>query len=121
MSGLINVRISAEASNEFKTRFGRPDQVDLTRPTQIVYPPTPSTETIYAEIVSVGLNVRSGPGIQYDVIDRTTLVRGVVVPVLAIDPETRWLQVRLPDGRIGWISGEPAYVATKRFSGQANP
>jgi hypothetical protein len=66
-----------------------------------------------AEIVSEGLNARSGPSVEYPVIDSTTLRRGMRLPVLAVDPDSGWLKVRLPDGREGCISGDLAYVTIR--------
>jgi hypothetical protein len=52
--------------------------------------------------VAVGvLNVRSGPGPRYRVIDRVG--RGTVLAVL--EQEGSWLCVRLHDGRVGWVLG----------------
>jgi N-acetylmuramoyl-L-alanine amidase len=47
------------------------------------------------------LNVRSGPSLQDQVL--TTLPVNSVLPVLAEQGE--WLNVRLPDGRTGWVAG----------------
>jgi N-acetylmuramoyl-L-alanine amidase len=75
--------------------------------------PTPTkAASATAKIVSAGLNVRSGPGLSYPVI--VTLVRGDTVAVVKVDPATGWLQVELPGGeKLGWISGDPAYVSVK--------
>ncbi len=81
-------------------------------PASTVAPTPTATEAppaLQAEVVSWGLNVRSGPGMGYPVI--TTLAKGDIVPVIEVDPTTGWLYVRLPDGENGWISGKPAYVS----------
>jgi multidrug resistance efflux pump len=81
-------------------------------PASTVAPIPTATEApapVQAEVVSWGLNVRSGPGMNYPVI--TTLAKGDTVPVIEVDPVTGWLYVRLPDGENGWISGKPAYVS----------
>jgi hypothetical protein len=68
--------------------------------------------TTQAEIITWGLNVRSGPGVNYPVLAH--LAQGTVVPVLEVDPETGWLQVELPGSQeTGWISNNPAYVLVK--------
>ncbi|HXV99402.1 MAG TPA: SH3 domain-containing protein, partial [Anaerolineae bacterium] len=78
-------------------------------------PPTlqpETTETTQAEIITWGLNVRSGPGVNYPV--AAHLAQGTIVPVLEIDPDTGWLQVELPGSQeTGWISNNPAYVLVK--------
>lgn len=75
--------------------------------------PTPTkAASATAKIVSAGLNVRNGPGLSHPVI--VTLVRGDTAPVVKVDLTTGWLQVQLPDGKkLGWISGDPAYVSVK--------
>ncbi len=84
-------------------------------PTSTAAPTPTATEVppaVWAEVVSWGLNVRSGPGIDYSVI--ATLAKGDTVPVIEVDPNTGWLQVQLPNGKqTGWISGKPAYVSVK--------
>lgn len=65
-----------------------------------------------AEIIAWGLNVRSGPGIDYPVI--ATLTQGDIVTVIEVDADIGWFQVRLPAAeKIGWISGSPTYVAIR--------
>ena len=48
-----------------------------------------------------GLNVRSGPGINYDAI--STLTRGQTVPVSGSDSTRSWWQISL-SGQTGWVS-----------------
>ncbi|GIK37435.1 MAG: hypothetical protein BroJett011_12680 [Chloroflexota bacterium] len=83
------------------------------RPVKAEPTPTPTkAASATAKIVSAGLNVRSGPGLSHPVI--VTLVRGDTAPVVKVDSATGWLQVQLPDGeKLGWISGDPAYVSVK--------
>lgn len=79
-------------------------------PASTAAPAAKGEETLTVEIISAGLNVRSGPGVQYPVV--ATLLKGYSVSVLAVDPASGWLQVPLPGSpRSGWISGDPAYVA----------
>jgi TolB protein len=64
----------------------------------------------WAEVISAGLNVRNGPGIEYPVIGY--LNQGESVPVLEIDPDSGWLRVQVADDAgTGWISGVPEYVS----------
>ncbi len=84
-------------------------------PAPTVTPTPTATEispAVQAEVIAWGLNVRSGPGIDYSVI--ASLSKGDIVPVIDVDPNTGWLQVQLPDGeKIGWISGSPTYVLAR--------
>ena len=61
-----------------------------------------------AKIISNGLYVRTGPGVEYPTI--TWLEQGAIVPILSVDPQSGWLQIQLSNGKIGWISGHPDYV-----------
>ncbi len=47
------------------------------------------------------VNVRNGPGMEYEV--KTTAAYGTKVTVLDLDGH--WCKVRLPDGMIGWVAG----------------
>lgn len=81
-------------------------------PTSTAVPTPTATEvrpSVQAEVIAWGLNVRSGPGIDYSVM--ATLAKGDTVPVIEVDPNTGWLLVQLPEGEKGWISGQPAYVS----------
>ncbi len=84
-------------------------------PAPTVTPAPTATEispAVQAEVIAWGLNVRSGPGIDYSVI--ASLSKGDIVPVIDVDPNTGWLQVQLPGGeKIGWISGSPTYVLAR--------
>jgi multidrug resistance efflux pump len=72
--------------------------------------PTEADPATYAEVLTWGLNVRSGPGVDYPVVG--WLPQGASALVLDVDPETGWLQVRVPESdKIGWISANPAYVS----------
>jgi TolB protein len=61
-----------------------------------------------AEITAAALNIRQGPGLDYSVI--ATALQGDTFEVTGTDRFRYWLQIRLPDGRIGWISGHPSYA-----------
>jgi hypothetical protein len=55
-------------------------------------------------IVAGSLNVRSGPGTDFDIID--SVKRDQILPVIRRDVD--WEQVRLPRGNTGWVAA--AYV-----------
>lgn len=61
-----------------------------------------------SEVVVSYLNIRTGPGREYDTLG-TPLSKGTLVQVLALDEEEpRWKRVEVfSDGRIGWINSEP--------------
>ncbi len=85
------------------------------RLTELARPPLNPTEggplaTVKADI----LNVRAGPGTEYDIVGR--LPRGVEVPVLARNEAGDWLIIVKPDGDQGWIAAEYAEVSVDIFS-----
>ncbi|MEW5957505.1 MAG: efflux RND transporter periplasmic adaptor subunit [Chloroflexota bacterium] len=81
-------------------------------PTSVAGPTAaPAKPAAQAEIIAWGLKVRAGPGIDYPAIAH--LNQGEVVAVLKIDPRTGWLQVELPGGETGWITGSQTYVSVK--------
>jgi uncharacterized protein YgiM (DUF1202 family) len=64
---------------------------------------------VQAEVIAWGLNVRTGPGVDYPTI--ATLSQGDTVLVVNTDLKTNWLQVELPNSdQLGWITGSSSYV-----------
>ncbi len=73
-----------------------------------ITPTTIPKPTAQAEVLSWGLKVRTGPGVDNPFIAH--LKQGDIVPVLSVDPATGWLEVELPSGETGWITGSETYV-----------
>jgi uncharacterized protein YgiM (DUF1202 family) len=81
-------------------------------PTLTLVPPTqtdtltPSVTPTVGGIISAvqAINLRSGPGTEYDIID--ALDAGTGVEVITQSPDYEWLNVRLQDGTEGWISAQ---------------
>lgn len=69
-------------------------------------PGTPAPGT--AVVNAYRLNVRSGAGPGYEVIAQAS--QGDVLPIVGRDSAGAWLQVRLADGSLGWVS---AYYTTE--------
>ncbi len=67
-----------------------------------------STTTVAVEVLSVGLNIRQGPGVDYPV--RRTAQKGDRFPITGVTAAKNWLQIRLPDGSAGWVSAQSSYV-----------
>lgn len=86
-------------------------------------PPKTALESMHvgARITEAGVNVRQGPGSEYN---RTRLIdRHTRVTVTAL--EGRWIQVTLPSGATGWVclkfvDPEAAIVAPKAPAQRAN-
>ncbi len=73
-------------------------------------------ETLFVNTNSgAGLNVREGPGTQFDVI--TTIREGTSVVVLR--RESGWARVRIPNGTVGWCS--LTYLTVTRPIASAGP
>jgi N-acetylmuramoyl-L-alanine amidase len=77
---------------------------------QTVAPVTPTVSAsgfgglaIGAVVNATLLNVRNGPGLNFTILDTLPLSRTVVLE--GRNAAGSWLQVRLPDGRLGWVSG----------------
>lgn len=106
----VATTISTATSTPIGVPTSTPAQVETT-PTAVAAPTaTEAPPSVQAEIIAWGLNVRGGPGIGQPVI--ATLVKGDIVPVIDVDPNTGWLLVRLPGGeKTGWISDSPTYVS----------
>lgn len=71
-------------------------------------PPAPSGPTAVVTNAIYTLNVRSGPGANFEPI--TTIGRGQAVELLGRDRSSAWLNIRLPDGTTGWSSAR--YLVT---------
>jgi len=56
---------------------------------------------VTAWIAGDDVNVRYGPGMEFD--PKTTVARGTKVTV--VDIESHWCKVKLPEGTIGWVAG----------------
>jgi hypothetical protein len=79
-------------------------------PTETAIPPTATlspTPTLTPTLVGIvqslqAVNVREGPGTNFG--SFTALVPGTGVQIIGRDAEGDWLNVRLEDGREGWVS-----------------
>lgn len=72
-------------------------------PTNTATPTATATPTVFAVVRSqLRVNVRGGPGTDYDIVN--ILDPGSGVQVLTENDEGNWYQVQLGDGERGWIS-----------------
>ena len=64
---------------------------------------------IYGVVSSLqNVNIRSGPSVDFDSIE--ALPPNIRVEVLGISPDSNWFNIRLEDGREGWIRSNLLYV-----------
>lgn len=64
--------------------------------------PSATLEGVWATVTATALNVRGGPGFDYDRI--LQLSEGDAVRVLGTNVDYTWLSVQLPNGGLGWIN-----------------
>jgi uncharacterized protein YgiM (DUF1202 family) len=95
------------APTETATPTQTPEPTATAQPTPTEIPPTPDL-TVYGEVISFALNLRSGPpGTEYQILG--ALFEGDRLEIIAQTPDGIWLQVIAPDGAEGWVISE--YVA----------
>jgi hypothetical protein len=89
-----------------------PLPTDTLTPSDTPIPPTPSDTPTPTEIPPImgivasinTVNVREGPGVNFSAF--VALPPGTSVEVLGQNPDGRWINIQLEDGREGWISTE---------------
>ncbi len=72
----------------------------------------PSLPSIVCNVVVPALNIRSGPGLQYDIIGkvRTTDGSSVTVDVTGRSADNEWLTVAPSVAESGWINNSPSFI-----------
>lgn len=114
--------LAALACNAFAGNLEpRPDTAEVsdqlpatTTPTASPTPSEVSTDGEARVSVLVDLNVRSGPGVQYDRVG--FLSAGTTVSALGMDRQSGWWKIQCPaalDGEECWVSGRSQYVAAE--------
>jgi hypothetical protein len=83
--------------------------VEVAAPVAPAATPTPTPVPVTATVGVDRLNVRSGPGTDFERI--ATGLRGESLTVLNQEENCAWLQVRIPDGTVGWVAGGAQFVS----------
>ncbi len=83
---------------------GQAGQLPLGQATPAVPPATPTPAEPQGTVTGFSLNVRANPGAGAQIV--TQIAQGTVVNVIGRYVDNAWVQVRLPDGRIGWVFAE---------------
>lgn len=67
-------------------------------------PPQPAAQqSSQAQLVAPGsVNIRSGPGVDYDIIG--TLNANTTMPIIGRNLDSSWWQIKITDGTTGWVS-----------------
>lgn len=76
-------------------------------PPPVVQPPVGG---VTLRVVTGQLNVRSGPGVAYNVLTRVS--SGTILAALSRTSDYSFVKVRAPNGVVGWISASSVYVTT---------
>lgn len=106
----VQDRVSAPTTVTVDVAGGAAADTPTATPTPAT--PTPTVPTTPALTTKTDLNVRSGPGIQYDLLG--LLPAGVTVEIIGRDETRQWWQIRFSpagDG-IGWVAADPAFSTT---------
>lgn len=91
------------------TTTAAPTETTTTTTTTTTTAPLTGTRQGYVSTRWKRLNVRTGPGEQYKIIDQ--LPKGTSVTILKQDSATGWYNVQLADGTVGWCTNE--YITLK--------
>lgn len=67
-----------------------------------VVQPVPMPNLLSASVNTAFLNLRSGPGANFDILRK--LARGQTMTLQGRNADGRWVRVVLPDGLVGWVS-----------------
>lgn len=86
---------SVEISPTPKGRFSSPTSESI---------PTPKPDLPIVTVKDTRINIRSGPGTNYPVIQ--TLDRNGTAPATGFNSEQTWVQIELPDSTPGWVSAD---------------
>jgi uncharacterized protein YraI len=81
----------------------------LPLPTQIPGATSPAANDSPEVIATSSVNVRAGDGTDFPAIG--ALSPGQHAPLLAVSTFSGWWQIRLPDGRLGWVAPSVVQVA----------
>lgn len=87
--------------------------VDIPTPTPgpptITPLPSPTLEGVWAEVTATALNVRSGPGFDYERIAQVS--EGDLLRVVGTIPDYTWISVQLPNGGVGWVNTQYVQIS----------
>lgn len=100
----LQIRLPAGQTGWVSSQFVRTNFL-LTNAPVVSTTATPSTGGAATATVSTDvLNVRSGPGLTFGRF--AAITQNQVVSLLGRSADNSWLQVRLADGRTGWVSSQ---------------
>jgi uncharacterized protein YgiM (DUF1202 family) len=103
LSGLLFIGCGSSSQVIAPTKTPAPTQT-LPTPTQTLRP-SPTTEPEYfGNIAGESVNIRGGPGTNYNVI--ISFTKETQLQVVGRNDDCSWLVVLLPDGGTGWIRAD---------------
>ena len=87
---------------QIRTPTGLAGWASLNYLTKIPKPPPPGPDDIEMIVTTDTLNVRSGPGTGYSIIDQVH--RGEVIIYLSASPAWDWVNIKTKENKVGWCS-----------------
>ncbi|HXF63885.1 MAG TPA: hypothetical protein VNK95_19835 [Caldilineaceae bacterium] len=109
-------RPGAETGSEVMSIDLRPVVADVAAPSELAAAAeatlAPAPGEIICRLAVPVLNVRSGPGLQYEIVDkvRTTEAEPATVAVTGRSADSQWLTVAPSVAEDGWITASPSFV-----------
>lgn len=105
--GLAGITVHWEPAPKVAKSDNAPFAPPQSPPSQLNPTPVPADAPIAHVAIGV-LNVRTGPGIEYQRIDQVYLYQRF--PLLGQNPEGTWYWIDLKDGRTGWVAARYIYL-----------
>ncbi|MEZ4642375.1 MAG: SH3 domain-containing protein [Chloroflexota bacterium] len=93
---------NTDRSNSVEIPTATPQRRSSTRTSAATSTPKPPSPII--TITGTRVNIRSGPGTDYAVIQ--TLDKDDTAPAVGFNSEQTWVQIELPDNTLGWVSAD---------------
>lgn len=91
-----------------------PPTATLAPPTATVVPATPTQAAPQVYVTISSLRIRSGPGVEYDILGAAT--QGETFTIIGQAYDCQWYQIQHPQLGTVWMSGGAAYVTTYNAS-----
>lgn len=105
--GLAGINVHWEPAPKVAKSDSAPFAPPQSSPAQLNPTPVPADAPLAHVAIGV-LNVRTGPGIEYQRIDQVYLYQRF--PLLGQNPEGTWYWIDLKDGRTGWVAARYIYL-----------
>ena len=103
--GWVAARFLSSVPEGLQIRPADQPKEEMATPAPEVQEAVTFSQDVVTATTTVNLNVRSGPGTQYDILD--TLPQGSVVGFTGFTDSTgNWVQIDAAAGPVGWVAGQ---------------